>query len=518
MRDCNTTFGMVYLVGAGPGDPGLITLRGVECLGRAQLVLYDESVDPAILAHVSPSAELVCLGQPGPQCRMPQEGIHARMIEAVRAGKIVVRLQAGDPTVSGRETEQASVLRAAGVPFQTVPGVSAALAAAGYAEIPMTHAQHGSAAALVVSPEGCGQAGPEVDYEALADFPGTLVFSMGVTHADRWSGALLRRGKPSETPVAIVHWRGWNDHEAVRCTLGTVAQVIAQRSLGPPAVVFVGGGVSCAPEVSWFAARPLFGQRVLVTRPRHQAGPLLDRLAELGAQILVQPAIRISEPTDWGPVDAELARLDRYDWLVFSSVNGVRSLLDRLFERGGDLRRLANVRLAAIGPATAEELAKYRLRADLVPEEYRAEALAAVLAAEASGRTFVLARASRGRQVLAERLTAAGGAVRQIVVYRSTDVEEPDPEVAAAMAAGRIDWVTVTSSAIARSLVRLFGDDLRRGKLASISPVTSGVLRQLGYRPAVEATRYTMEGLVEVMVRFGEGGESESTGGRSESE
>jgi uroporphyrinogen III methyltransferase/synthase len=373
----------------------------------------------------------------------------------------------------------------------------------------MIHPQHGSAAALVVSPGGYGQAGPEVDYEALAGFPGTLVFSMGVTHAARWSGALLRRGKPSETPVAIVHWRGWNDHKTVRCTLGTVAQVIAQRGLGSPAVVFVGGSVSCAPEVSWFAARPLFGQRVLVTRPRHQAGPLLERLAELGAQILVQPAIRISEPADWGPVDAELASVDRYDWLVFSSANGVRCLLDRLFERGGDLRRLASVRLAAIGPATAEELAKYRLRADLVPEEYRAEALGAVLGAEASGRTFLVARASRGRQVLAEQLTAAGGTVRQIVVYRSTDVEEPDPEVAAALAEGRIDWVTVTSSAIARSLVRLFGDALRHSKLASISPVTSGVLGELGYRPAVEATRYTMEGLVEVMVGFRPGGGSE---------
>jgi uroporphyrinogen III methyltransferase / synthase len=238
----------------------------------------------------------------------------------------------------------------------------------------------------------------------------------------------------------------------------------------------------------------------LVTRPGEQAGGLRDRLVELGAEVLMQPAVEIAAPADWAPVDAALARLDRYDWLVFSSSNGVRYLVERLAAIGGDAGLLRRIKLAAIGPGTAAELARHGYEADLVPDEYRAEALAAALAADAPGRRFLLARTDRGRQVLPEQLTAAGAIVEQIVVYSTREVDRPDPEIAAAMAAGRIDWTTVTSSAIARSLVALFGDDLRRTRLASISPVTSSVLRESGHEPSVEAVEYTMAGLVAALV------------------
>ena len=506
MQQSNTKPGQVYLVGAGPGDPGLITLRGVDCLRRADLVLYDCLVNPAILDHVTPSAEVVCLCRRPGQRAMPQEEVNARMIEAARLGRTVVRLKAGDPDLFGRSGEETEALRAAGIPFQTVAGITAALAAASYAEIPITHARHASAVALVTGQESQGKAGRPLDYGLLADFPGTLVFYMGESSAGRWSEALIRRGKPPETPVAIVRRCSWNDQQTVRCTLGAVARVIAEHGLRPPVVIVVGEVVSLAPEVPWFAARPLFGTRVVITRPRDQARQLWERLTELGAQVEIQPAIEISEPADWTPVDDALGELDRYDWLVLSSANGVRYLLDRLLETKGDLRRLAGIRLAAIGPATAEELARYRLRADLVPGQYRAEALSAALAGEASGRTFLVARASRGRDVLAQELRAAGGTVNEIVVYSSTDVERADPNVAAAVSAGEIDWITVTSSAIAKSLVRLFGDELRRTRLASISPITSQVLRDAGYEAAVEATRYTMDGLVEALLAFGQDG------------
>lgn len=246
--------------------------------------------------------------------------------------------------------------------------------------------------------------------------------------------------------------------------------------------------------------RPLLGKRVMVTRPASPPDPLAEQLRELGAEVIMQPAICIGPPADWQPVDDALARLDQFDWLVFSSVNGVRFLLDRLLEVG-NLQRIGSVKLAAIGPGTAEELGRYHFNADLVPEQFRAEALAEALAANAAGKRFLLARASRGREVLAEQLTAAGAVVEQIVVYSSRDVEKPEPEVAAMLAAGRIDWVTVTSSAIARSLAKLFGDQLRRTKLASISPLTSGVIRELGFEPAVEATEYTMSGLVAAIAR-----------------
>jgi uroporphyrinogen III methyltransferase / synthase len=246
--------------------------------------------------------------------------------------------------------------------------------------------------------------------------------------------------------------------------------------------------------------RPLLGRRVMVTRPASPFDPLAGQLRELGAEVIAQPAIQIGPPADWRAIDEALTRLDQFDWLVFSSVNGVRFLLDRLLEKG-DLQRLRSVKLASIGPGTAEELARYQLTADLVPAQFRAEALAEALAADAGGKRFLLARASRGREVLAEQLTAAGAIVEQIVVYCSNDVKEPNPDVAAMLAADQIDWVTVTSSAIARSLAKLFGDRLRGVRLASISPLTSGTLRELGYEPAVEATEYTMPGLVAAIVR-----------------
>jgi uroporphyrinogen III methyltransferase/synthase len=529
------------------------------------------------------------------------------MIAAARAGRVVVRLKGGDPDVFGRGADEIEALTAAGIPFEVVPGVTAALAAAGYAGIPITHGKHASAVALVTGHERTGHA--PLDYAALAGFPGTLVFYMGIASAAEWSGTLIEHGKPADTPVAIVRRCTWPDQETIHCTLADVAEVIARRKLRPPAVIVVGDVVGLAPAVSWFAARPLFGVRVMVTRPlgepRASAGgwppsdapnipgltpgarqeELRDELSSLGAEVFVQPAIRISDPPDWRPVDAAIARLDEFDWLVFSSSNGVRYFVERVLgdgssrsraptvafrsakaaeatplsrseRRQSDIRRFGHVKLAAIGPGTAEELALYHLRADVVPEQFRAESLAeALIAATRTGARrgqspfaqreeadqrepqqtgtapnvaqergqapfvsntlraaarqtgpvppprFLLLRASRGREVLAERLTAAGGIVEQVVVYSNTDVTTPEPEAAAALRAGRIDWITVTSSTIARSLVALFGADLRRSKLASISPITSGVLRELGFEPAVEAAEYTMAGLIAAMRR-----------------
>jgi uroporphyrinogen III methyltransferase/synthase len=494
--------GCVYLVGGGPGDPGLITVRGLECLRQADFVLYDSLVNPALLTHVPPGAETVCLAHRGAEQGMTEEEIHRRLVHEAERGKTVVRLKGGDPTVFGRGADEIGALRAAGISFEVVPGVTAALAAASYAEIPITHGDDSSALALVTGHQRRDDSTP-LDYGQLAGFPGTLVFYMGVASAGQWSRALVDHGRSPETPVLIVQRCTWSDQQTVACTLGSLAEVIEAVGVRPPTVMVVGEAARRTPQTAWFAARPLFGTRVLVTRPREQASALCRQLSQWGAEVITQPAIVIGEPADWAPVDAALARLDRYDWLVFSSVNGVRCLLDRLEAIGADLRRLGGVKLAAIGPGTAEELARYRLRADVVPGQYRAEALASALAEGAVGRRFLLARASRGREVLAERLHAAGGLVDQIVVYSSTEVEHACPEVAEAVAAAQIDWITVSSSAIAQSLVRMFGDHLTRARLASISPVTSASLRALGYEPSAEATDYTMQGLAESILRAG---------------
>ena len=495
-------FGKVYLVGSGPGDPGMITLRAVECLRRADVVLYDYLVNPRILAHVRSDAETICLGRHGHGRIWPQHEINDRLVRLATAGRTVVRLKGGDPVIFARGAEEAEVLTAANVDFEVVPGVTAALAAGSCAGIPVTHRDLASAVAFIAAQEQADKPDSSLDYGPLANFPGTLVFYMGVTTAHRWTSALIQAGKSPDTPTAIVRRCSWPDQLSIRCRLDEVAQRLsAAPKIRPPVIVIVGAVVPLSTTLSWFERRPLFGTKVMVTRPADQVGTFLDPLAELGAEVIVQPAIAISDPPDWSAVDRALAGLSQFDWLVFSSANGVRWLLDRLAVTGRDLRALSGVRLATIGPGTAEELARYHLKTDLQPDQFRAEALAEALAGEAQGKRFLLARASRGREVLAEQLQAAGGEVEQIVVYQSDDVPLADEDVAKLLAEGQIDWITVTSSAIALSLTTMFGDDLRQARLASISPVTSATLRQLGLEPTVEASQFTMSGVVKAILR-----------------
>ena len=534
--------GKVYLVGAGPGDPGLLTLRGKACLEEADLVLYDYLANPHLLRHAAPQAQLVCLGRHGKGSEkgsgkgesrgtagpgdsdaghgdaptalahgrlLPQEEVNRQMIEAARTGKTVVRLKGGDVGIFGRAAEETAALEAAGIPYEVVPGVTTAMTAGSHAGIWLTDREQSSCVALVTGHECRSPEGQKLDFDALARFPGTLVFYMGVTTAADWVAALLEHGKPADTPTAIIRHCSLPKQEVIETVLGDLPQVIAERRLRPPAIILVGEVVGTRAQADWFMTKPLFGRTVLVTRPAHQAEPMLERLIHLGAEVLCQPAIEITPPDDWQKVDAAIGRLGEFDWLVFSSANGVRYFLDRLLETGHDLRALAHVKLAAIGPATVEALAEYRLKADCQPDEYRAEALAETLAGQLPGPSagqgragrMLLLRASRGREVLAEMLTAAGAQVEQAVVYESRDVAQLTPEVAEALAAGNIDWITATSSAIARSLVQLFGDDLRRAKLAAISPLTAQVLAEAGVTPAAVATDYTGDGLIDAIVQ-----------------
>jgi uroporphyrinogen III methyltransferase/synthase len=497
----------VYLIGAGPGDPGLITWRGVQCLRRADVVLYDYLANAALLAHAPPTAERVCLGRHGRDRIWSQEEINAQLVVWANRGKCVVRLKGGDPAIFARLSEEVAALQAAGIDYEIVPGITAAMAAGSYAGIPLTQRGMASAVAFVTGHEQDEKEPSAIDFASLAKFPGTIVLYMGVTTALEWSQALIDAGKLAATPAAIVRRCSWPDQQTIACTLGTVAERIAAMKLRPPVVTIIGDVAAAAADVkSWFSNRPLFGRRVLITRPHPQAGTLWDLLNELGAQCLIQPAIEIGPPDDWSPVDRVLDQLAKFDWVVFSSANGVEYFLRRMSERGRDLRALASAKIAAIGPATAQALLQFHLRADLTPDEFRAEALAEALITSGRGGAnsshVLLIRASRGREVLAETLLAAGFEVDQVVAYRSTDVESPDAEIAEMLKQGRIDWITVTSSAIARSLVRMFGADLRRAKLASISPITTATLNELGYAPAAEAGRYTIEGVVDAIRAF----------------
>jgi len=503
MAGTSTTRPTVYLVGAGPGDPGLITLRGVECLARADVVLYDYLVNPAILEHAPAAAELIPLGRRISGRRMTPEDITARMIAEARRGRTVVRLKGGDPSVFGRGADEEQALREADIPFEIVPGITTGLAVAAYCEIPITQQDDASAVALVTGRERDAKVVSRLDFGALASFPGTLLLYMGVTRAEEWSGALMEHGKPADTPVAIVRWCTRAEQRQVRCTLGTAARVIAEQDIRPPAVIVIGEVVARAPAVPWFEARPLFGVRVLVPGSPATSELLRARLTRLGADAVIEPAIRITDPPDWAPVDTALDGLGRYEWLVFSNAMGVDCFVGRLLERGGDVRRLGALRICAIGAGTADRLTRYHVTADLVPEGFGAESLARALLASPGGTRVLLVRSGRGGDALIAALEAAGATVTPVAAYQSRDVEEPDPDVAAALEAGEIGWIAITSSSVARSLVKLYGDRLRGARFASIGPLASATLRGLGFAPAVEADPQTTAGLVEAILAAG---------------
>ena len=495
------TPGTVHLVGAGPGDPGLLTVRALQCLQEADLVLYDYLANPMLVEYAPEDAELVRLGRHDQGRSLTPDEITEVMVQAALDGKNVVRLKGGDASIFARGGDEADACRAAGITFEIVPGITSGLATAAYAEIPLTHFEDASAVALVTGHERDDKEESHLDYRALAAFPGTLVFYMGVKWAGRWSGALIEHGKPPDTPVAVVQWCSRARQQTVKCTLETVVDAIGEKGIRPPSLFVVGKVVDHAPDLSWFQERPLFGTSILVAGSRHTASRLRGRLSVLGAEVLTQSTLRIAEPVDWSPADAALDQLALYEWLVFTSGNGVDGLMNRIFTRGEDLRSLGRVRLAALGQGTAERLRSYHLNPDLAPEKVDAASLARTLMDKAPGGAFLLARATGDRPVLADELEELGAGVDQIPVYRTVDVDEPNQDVADALKAEEVHWITVTSSPTARSLVRLYGELLRTARIVSISPLTSATLKDLGYEPAVEATPHTVEGMIAAILR-----------------
>jgi len=490
-------------VGAGPGDPGLITMRAVQCLREADLVLYDYLANPTLVEYAPEGAELVRLGRHDQGRSLTPDEISEVMVEAALAGRTVVRLKGGDASIFARGIDEADACRSAGVPFEIVPGITSGLAIAAYAEIPLTHFEDASAVALVTGHERDDKEESHLDYQALAAFPGTLVFYMGVKWAGRWSSALMEHGKPPDTPVAVVQWCSRARQQTVKCTLDTVVEAIGEKGIRPPSLFVVGKVVSHAPTLSWFQERPLFGTTILVAGSKKTSSKLRGLFSVKGAEVLTQPAIRIAEPVDWSAVDSALDQLDHYDWLVFTSGSGVDGLMNRIFARGDDARSLGRVRLAALGKGTADRLRSYHLNPDLAPEKVDAAALAQTLTGEASGGAFLLARATGDRPVLAEELEELGAGVDQVPVYRTVDVDEPNQDVADALKAGEVHWITVTSSPTARSFVRLYGDLLKTAKIISISPLTSATLNNLGYPPAFEASPHTVDGMLDTLLRSG---------------
>jgi uroporphyrinogen III methyltransferase/synthase len=508
MADGAAAAGCVYLVGAGPGDPGLLTVRGLELLQRADLILYDQLIPTRILDLARPEAERICVRDLPGQHPDKYPHIHATLIKAAQAGKVVVRLKGGDPLIFGRGGEEAAALRSANVPYEIVPGVTAALAAAAYLDIPLTHRHYSSAVALITGHELPNKPGHRLDWEALARFPGTLAIYMGIARLPILIAELLKHGKDPQTPSAIVERASTGAMRSVYAPLAELESARRQAGLEAPGLILIGTVVAHRPEHSWFERLPLFGQRILVTRPRPQAEPMLRQLESLGAVPYLLPTLEIRELSDFTAVDQAIDELEsgRWNWLVWTSANGVHSLIGRILARGKDLRILGGVRIAAVGPKTAAAVQSYHLKPDLVPQQAIAEGLLQELMPLVTGQRVLLARGNRGRDLLPTRLSAIAE-VAQVICYEQADAIDGNSPAIVALRRGEIGFVTLSSSNTARAFLALFDDVLRgrveRGEieLVAISPETARVIQDLGYPVTAVAEPYTTEGMIQSIIR-----------------
>jgi uroporphyrinogen III methyltransferase / synthase len=491
--------GVVYLVGAGPGDPGLITVRALELVASADLILHDRLIPDQVLRSARPDAELGYVGKRPGAPAVEQEEIEERMIDAATAGRSVVRLKGGDPFVFGRGGEEGEALAAAGIRFEVVPGVTAGVAAPAYAGIPVTHRDDASAVAFVTGHEDPEKGEPALDWRALAAFPGTLVLYMGVRRLAENAATLIAAGRDPKQPAAAIERGTMPGQRTVMATLEDLAGAVEREGIGAPAVIVVGPVAARGEALAWLERRPLFGRRVVVTRARAQAGVLAGRLTDLGADVVELPAIRIEPRTESEQVRKAINDLHSYALVCLTSPNGVQLLFEAMAAAGLDARALANATVAAIGPRTAQELAARGIRADVVPEKYVAEEMVEALAdVPVKGRPVLIARAAEARDVLPEALRRRGADVDVVALYE-TVAEKPDPE--ALEAAEGADYLTFTSSSTVRNLVAALDGRLpERARVISIGPVTSEAAREAGLRVDLEAEKHDIEGLVEALV------------------
>lgn len=492
--------GRVYLVGAGPGDPELVTMRARRVLAEADLVVYDHLVHPELLTWAPSGAERVRMGKVGHAEQCPQSEITATLVRNAREGRVVVRLKGGDPCVFGRVADEARALAEAGISFEIVPGVTAASGAAAYAGIPLTERDRASSVTFVTGHRQRA-GGREDDWPALARTPGTLVIYMGVKHLAEVAARLLAGGRSSATPVALVRRATWPDQEVLVGTLGNIAERAREASFGPPAVAIVGEVVALRDELDWFGQRPLKGKRILVTRGAHQAGELSERLRARGAVPVELPLIELRACGHQSAVETCFRKLFAYDWVVFSSANAVGFTFAKLDEMGLDARAFGAARVCAVGPKTAEALAGRGIRPDVVPETYVAEALVAALAAEArlAGASVLIPRAREAREVIPAELERQGARVDVLPVYENVRPETYPAEALAAVREGRLDLVTLASSSAARNyaaLCREHGADPAAVPCAAIGPVAARTAETEGLRVVAVPSEYTLEGMV----------------------
>ena len=500
-RGAGREAGICYLAGAGPGDLGLVTLRVRELLERADVIVFDYLCNPELLKWAAPGAEIIYAGKKAGQHTLRQEEINALLVAKTAERKKVLRLKGGDPYVFGRGGEEAVALADAGLKFEVVPGVSSALAAPAYAGIPVTHREHTSQLTIFTGHEDPTKGYSSLDYAGLAKQTGTRVMLMGVERIGPIMDQLQAHGLAAETPVALVRWGTTGRQQTLVATVGTVARRVEETGFAAPAVAVIGEVVGLREKLGWFENRPLFGKRVVVTRTRKQASGLSAALRELGADVLEMPTIRIEPPEDLKGFAELVQDVHQYDWLVFTSPNGVDAFFDIFFKLYKDIREIGGVRIAAIGPATSARVAHYHLQVDLQPKEFVAEAVVEAFQAEGSveNQRILLARAEQARDVIPKELTRLGAIVDVAVAYRTVpETEDPTGAIERFRKEGA-DLVTFTSSSTVENFLALKLPMPPGMQTASIGPVTSKALTDNGLRVDIEATRYDIPGLLEAI-------------------
>ena len=504
--------GFVYLIGAGPGDPGLLTVKGCECIAKADVILYDYLAHPGLLGYASRDAELIYAGKVGGAHNREQWQINEMLVGKALAGNVVVRLKGGDPFVFGRGGEECEALVAAGIPFEIVPGVTAGIGAPAYAGIPLTHRDYTTSVAFVTGHESYGKEASGIDWERLSLGDGTLVFYMGIRNLPQITANLLAHGRAPETPVALIRWGTRPEQEVLTGTLADIADKARKAAFKPPAITIIGEVVNLREKLRWFDNRPLFGKGVLVTRATDQAGEFSRLLSGSGARVFECPTISITPPESHEDLDRAMGSLERFDWLIFTSYNAVKYFFRRLHSLELDSRALAPCRVCAVGPKTAAALSVFGIRADLIPADYKAEGVVAAFSAlDVAGKRALFPRADRARDVITAGLGALGMDVEAPVAYRNSLPDGLPHDIIEALEGGRIHCAAFTSSSTVENLAAMVGENrlihlLEGIAIAAIGPVTSRSCRELGLRVDVEPAEHTIEALTTEIIRHFSGG------------
>jgi uroporphyrinogen III methyltransferase/synthase len=500
--------GKVYIIGAGPGDPELITVKGLRCIREADVLIYDHLVSEELLSCAKESIRLIYVGKQGGDHTLSQDEINRRLVEEAGQGKIVTRLKGGDPFIFGRGGEEAEVLAKAGIPFEIVSGVSSAIAVPSYAGIPLTHRGYTSTVAFVTGHEDPNKEKSDIDWGALSGI-GTLVFLMGVKNLPKIVASLIAHGKDPEMPAALIRWGTTADQETLAGTLANIAQRAAEKKFLPPAIFVVGRVVGLRDPLDWFEKKPLFGKGVVITRPEAQAAEMRELLRRQGARTIAFPTIRIVPPENQKALDEALKRLESYAWIIFTSANGVRFFFRRLRETGRDLRDLKGIRICTIGPATAATLEAMGIRVDLIPDSYISEGVVRAFEKhDLKGRKILLPRAETSRDVIPEGLAGLGAVVDVVTVYRTVASDRKKEELEPLIAAGKVDVITFTSPSTVTNFMDIMGKDFKlppQIRIACIGPVTAAAVKKAGLPVDIMREEFTIPGLVEAMIEFFKG-------------